>query len=53
MGNGDPNKYFWFHHTNADTVNHVDLGDFRQCLGTVASLAYVVADMETNLARSV
>jgi len=43
--------YFWYHHTRADTFDHINLNEFKLCVGTVASLAYVVADMQTNLPR--
>jgi carboxypeptidase Q len=44
-------KYFWYHHTNADTWDKLDLGEFNQCVSTMAIMAYVVADMEERLPR--
>mmetsp|Transcript_10792 Transcript_10792/g.16270 ORF Transcript_10792/g.16270 Transcript_10792/m.16270 type:complete len:501 (-) Transcript_10792:41-1543(-) len=46
-----PNQYFWYHHTNADTIDHIDESDFQKCVGAVASLIYVIADMDENLPR--
>ena len=40
----DENKYFWFHHTNADTIEHVQNNDLKQCIGTVAALTYVIGE---------
>jgi carboxypeptidase Q len=47
----DENQYFWYHHTNADTIDHIDMDDFNLCLGTFASVAYVIADMQQQLPR--
>jgi len=47
----DGTKYFWYHHTNADTWDKLDLGEFNQCVATMATMAYVVADMEKRLPR--
>jgi len=44
--------YFWYHHTRADTFDHIDLRELQLCVGTTASLAFVVADMESNLPRT-
>lgn len=41
--------YFDWHHTNADTLDKVDLQDFRKCIATLAVLAYVLADMPGRL----
>ena len=47
-----PNQYFDYHHTGADTVDKIDIQDFRQCIGAVASLIYVIADMDEMLPRA-
>ena len=49
--NVDGTKYFWYHHTNADTWDKLDLGEFNQCVATMGTMAYVVADMEKRLPR--
>jgi Iap family predicted aminopeptidase len=41
--------YFDWHHTNADTLDKVDLQDFRRCTASLAVLAYVLADMPGRL----
>ncbi|HKY21797.1 MAG TPA: M20/M25/M40 family metallo-hydrolase [Vicinamibacterales bacterium] len=41
--------YFDWHHTNADTLDKVDLQDFRRCMATMAVMAYVLADMPGRL----
>jgi hypothetical protein len=38
-------RYFDWHHTKADTVDKVDLKDFRLNIATMAVMAYVLADM--------
>jgi len=48
----DKDQYFYYHHTNADTIDKIDPAQFNLCLGTMASIAYVIADMPTNLPRN-
>lgn len=43
--------YFDWHHSNADTFDKVDPGDFRQCVATLAVMSYVLADMPERLAN--
>ena len=47
----DGSKYFWYHHTNADTWDKLDKDEFNQCVATMAVMAYVVADMNERLPR--
>ena len=47
----DGSKYFWYHHTNADTFDKVNKDEFNHCVATMAVMAYVVADMEVKLPR--
>jgi carboxypeptidase Q len=49
--NVDGSKYFWYHHTNADTWDKLDRDEFNQCVATMAVMAYVVADMDMKLPR--
>lgn len=49
--NVDGTKYFWYHHTNADTVDKLDPRDVALCVATMAIMAYVVADMPETLPR--
>ena len=41
--------YFDWHHTNADTLDKVDLQVFRRCIATLAVTSYVLADMPGKL----
>ena len=47
----DGSKYFWYHHTNADTFDKVDKDEFNRCVASMAVMAYVVADMDERLPR--
>ena len=47
----DGSKYFWYHHTNADTFDKVDFNEFNRCVAAIAIMAYVVADLDEPLPR--
>lgn len=47
--NVDGSKYFWYHHTDADTVDKLDPREVAMCVATMAVMAYVVADMPERL----
>jgi carboxypeptidase Q len=47
----DGSKYFWFHHTDADTIDKLDKESFNKCVATLAVAAYVVADLDQPLPR--
>ncbi len=47
----DGEKYFWFHHTDADTIDKLDIDDFNECVATMAAFAYGVADLNIRLPR--
>jgi carboxypeptidase Q len=49
--NVDGTRYFWYHHTDADTIDKLDLREFNECVAAMAVLAYVVADMPQRLPR--
>ncbi len=49
--NVDGTKYFWYHHTDADTVDKLDPHDVALCVATMAVMAYVLADMPERLPR--
>jgi len=44
-------KYFWFHHTEADTMDKMDEGDMRKATAILAVYAYCVADLPQPLPR--
>lgn len=47
----DVDKYFWYHHSNADTVTALNTEDLDVCLAMMTSLSYVLADMSILLPR--
>ncbi len=47
----DREKYFWFHHTDADTTDKLDPAEFNRCVASMAVMAFTVADIEEPLAR--
>ena len=42
-------RYFDWHHSDADTLDKVDLEDFRKNVATLAVMSYVLADMPGRL----
>lgn len=44
-------KYFWFHHTQADTVDKVNPDEFNQCVAALAVMVYAVGEMPDKLPR--
>jgi carboxypeptidase Q len=47
----DASHYFWYHHTEADTIDKLDPHDMALCVATMAVVAYGVADMQETLPR--
>ena len=47
----DGTKYFWYHHTDSDTIDKLDPDEVALCVATMAVIAYVVADMPERLPR--
>ncbi|MCH2450511.1 MAG: M28 family metallopeptidase [Gracilimonas sp.] len=47
----DGSRYFWYHHTAADTIDKLDKEDFNECVATMAVFAYAVADIDKRLPR--
>ena len=47
----DREKYFWFHHTDADTIDKLNPAEFNLCVASMAVMAFTVADLEKTLAR--
>jgi len=46
-------RYFWYHHSDGDTVDKLDPAEVAKCVATLAVMAYVVADMPERLPRGV
>lgn len=44
-------KYFWYHHSDADRLEVLDPREVALCTATMAVMAYVIADMEEDLPR--
>jgi carboxypeptidase Q len=49
----DGSRYFWYHHTDADTVDKLDPMEMQRCVAAMAVLAFIVADMPEKLPRVV
>lgn len=47
----DGEKYFWFHHTDADTIDKLNIDDFNECMATMAVFAFGVADLNITLPK--
>jgi carboxypeptidase Q len=47
----DGSRYFWYHHTEADTIDKLDPREMALCVAAMAVMTYVVADMEQRLPR--
>lgn len=45
-------RYFWYHHSDADTIDKLDPRELAECVATMAVMAYVVADLPQRLPRS-
>jgi carboxypeptidase Q len=48
----DGSRYFWYHHTDADTVDKLDPRDMALCVAAMAVMAYVIADLAEPLPRA-
>jgi len=49
--NVDGTRYFWYHHTDADTPDKLDRAEVQRCVAAMAVMAYIAADIEQTLAR--
>ena len=47
----DNSKYFWYHHTNADTFDKIDFDSFNKCVAAMTVMAYVLADLDSSLPK--
>ncbi|MEO8032601.1 MAG: M28 family metallopeptidase [Gemmatimonadota bacterium] len=47
----DPTRYFWYHHTNGDTMDKLDPADMAKDVAVMAVMAYIIADLPEALPR--
>lgn len=47
----DRSRYFWYHHTPADTIDKLDPRDVGLSVATMGVMAFVMADLPTRLPR--
>ena len=45
-------KYFWYHHSQGDTLDKLDPAELARCVAALAVMAYVVADLPDALPRT-
>lgn len=45
----DGSRYFWYHHSEADTIDKLDPHQMALCVATMGAVALQVANMEGNL----
>jgi carboxypeptidase Q len=48
----DGARYFWYHHTEADTIDKLDPREMALCVAAMAVMSYVAADMDERLPRN-
>lgn len=46
-------KYFWYHHTDGDTIDKLSSREFTLCVATMAVMAYVAAELPEGMPRRV
>jgi carboxypeptidase Q len=42
-------RYFWYHHSDGDTLDKVDPAELGRCVAALAVMAYVLADMPEGI----
>jgi carboxypeptidase Q len=47
----DASRYFWYHHTDGDTLDKLDPAEMGRCVALMAVMAYVIADLPEPLPR--
>jgi carboxypeptidase Q len=50
--NVDASRYFWYHHTDADTADKIDPLDMARCVALMAVVANTVANMDGAFPRA-
>jgi carboxypeptidase Q len=48
----EDSRYFWYHHSQGDTVDKLDPEEVARCAAAMAVMAYVIADLPGGLPRS-
>ncbi|WP_397547768.1 M28 family metallopeptidase [Rhodothermus marinus] len=48
----DGTRYFWYHHTDADTIDKLDPHELNLCIAALAVMAYLIADLPEPLPRA-
>jgi carboxypeptidase Q len=48
----DGSRYFWYHHSEGDTLDKLDPAEVARCVAAMAVMAYVIADLPERLPRS-
>jgi len=49
--NVDGTRYFWYHHSDADTLDKLDPDEVALCVAAMAVMAYIAADLPEALPR--
>lgn len=47
----DGSRYFWYHHSDGDTLDKLDPAEVARCVAALAVMAYVIADLPEGLPR--
>jgi carboxypeptidase Q len=48
----DASRYFWYHHSQGDTLDKLDPAEMARCVALMAVMAYVAADLPEPLPRA-
>ena len=48
----EDSRYFWYHHTDGDTLDKLDPAEVARCVAAMAVMAYVIADLPSGLPKS-
>ena len=47
----EASRYFWYHHSDGDTLDKLDPAEMARCVALMAVMAYVIADLPAALPR--
>eukprot|EP01117_Protostelium_nocturnum_P002911 TRINITY_DN1383_c0_g1_i1.p1 TRINITY_DN1383_c0_g1~~TRINITY_DN1383_c0_g1_i1.p1 ORF type:complete len:507 (+),score=150.98 TRINITY_DN1383_c0_g1_i1:61-1521(+) len=47
----DQSKYFYYHHSNADTMDKLDPKEMNQCVAVMAVTSYCIAQLDQNIPK--